>query len=184
MPILSRFSRNGGDFFQSHVGAGALTRPGGDFFRAAEGNLPSHTCHSEERRDESLLSYTCHSESASAVRNLLFAGVPILFAFFAKGWGLFCRSHRTAEWDEKNYPSPPIKLGCPTLRGFRRVGPGPKAQLFNRAIREFRCKVESTRNRSLFPPRSAMTSTEGNESHAPSRRAARWRTSTTIFTSS
>src|SRR5205807_1128883 len=59
--------------FPSHVGAGALTRPGGDFFRAAEQNLPSHTCHSEERRDESLLSNTCHSESASAVRNLLFA---------------------------------------------------------------------------------------------------------------
>ena len=55
-----------------HVGAGALTRPGGDFFRAAEGNLLSHTCHSEERRDESLLSNTCHSESALAVRNLLF----------------------------------------------------------------------------------------------------------------
>ena len=35
------------------------------------------TCHSEERRDESLLSNTCHSESASAVRNLLFAGVPL-----------------------------------------------------------------------------------------------------------
>src|SRR5439155_5649596 len=73
--------------------AGALTRPGGDFFRAAEGNLPSHTCHSEERRDENLLSNTCHSESASAVWNLLFAGVPHSFAFFAKGWGLFCRSH-------------------------------------------------------------------------------------------
>src|SRR5207253_6414092 len=73
--------------FPSHVGAGALTRPGGDFFRAAEQNLPSHTCHSEERRDESLLSNTCHSEqrrdesllsntchseSALAVRNLLF----------------------------------------------------------------------------------------------------------------
>src|SRR5207253_2319536 len=38
--------------FPSHVGAGALTRPGGDFFRAAEQNLLSHTCHSEERRDE------------------------------------------------------------------------------------------------------------------------------------
>src|SRR5207245_2322172 len=46
--------------FPSHVGAGALTRPGGDFFRAAEGNLLSHTCHSEERRDESLLSNTCY----------------------------------------------------------------------------------------------------------------------------
>ena len=32
---------------------------------------------SEERRDESLLSNTCHSESALAVRNLLFAGVPL-----------------------------------------------------------------------------------------------------------
>src|SRR6266567_2847594 len=63
--------------FPSHVGAGALTRPGGDFFRAAEGNLLSHTCHSEERRDENLVSNTCHSESASAVRNLLFAGVPL-----------------------------------------------------------------------------------------------------------
>ena len=63
--------------FPSHVGAGALTRPGGDFFRAVEQNLLSHTCHSEERRDESLLSNTCHSESASAVRNLLFAGVPL-----------------------------------------------------------------------------------------------------------
>src|SRR5439155_27047499 len=52
--------------FPSHVGAGALTRPGVDFFRAAEGNLLSHTCHSEERRDESLLSNTCHSESALA----------------------------------------------------------------------------------------------------------------------
>src|SRR5207249_10322056 len=40
--------------------------------------------------------------------------------------------------------------------------------LFNRAIREFRCKVESTRNRSLFQPRSAMTLTEANESHEPS----------------
>src|SRR5207248_6710661 len=67
----------GWGLFPSHVGAGALTRPGGDFFRAAEQNLPSHTCHSEERRDESLLSNTCHSESASAVRNLLFAGVPL-----------------------------------------------------------------------------------------------------------
>src|SRR5438445_6921719 len=38
--------------FPSHVGAGALTRPGGDFFRAAEQNLLSHTCHSEERHDE------------------------------------------------------------------------------------------------------------------------------------
>src|SRR5204863_8453235 len=66
--------------FPSHVGAGALTRPGGDFFRAAEGNLLSHTCHSEERRDETLLSNTCHSESASAVRNLLFAGVPSIRA--------------------------------------------------------------------------------------------------------
>ena len=47
-------------------------RKGVDFFRAAEGNLLSHTCHSEERRDESLLSNTCHSESALAVRNLLF----------------------------------------------------------------------------------------------------------------
>src|SRR5207253_7378499 len=63
--------------FPSHVGAGALTRPGGDFFRAAEQNLLSHTCHSEERRDENLLSNTCHSESALAVRNLLFAGVPL-----------------------------------------------------------------------------------------------------------
>src|SRR5207245_1413281 len=96
VPILSRFSRNGGDFFQSHVGAGALTRPGGDFFRGVEQNLLSHTCHSEERRDESLLSNTCHSESALAVRNLLLRkppGVPHSFAFFAKGWGLFCRSH-------------------------------------------------------------------------------------------
>src|SRR5947207_698915 len=78
--------------FPSHVGAGALTRPGGDFFRAAEQNLPSHTCHSEERRDESLLSNPCHSESALAVRNLLFAGFPNAFALFAKAWGLFSRS--------------------------------------------------------------------------------------------
>ncbi|PYV63787.1 MAG: hypothetical protein DMG97_36840, partial [Acidobacteria bacterium] len=85
------------------------TRPGGDFFRAVEQNLLSHTCHSEERRDESLLSNTCHSESASAVRNLLFAGVTQPFAFCAKGWGLFIdRADR--QRDDKNYPSPPIKL--------------------------------------------------------------------------
>ena len=91
--------------FPSHVGAGALTRPGGDFFRAVEQNLLSHTCHSEERRDENLLSNTCHSESASAVRNLLFAGVcPILFAAFAKGWGLFCRSHRPLSGMGKTIP--------------------------------------------------------------------------------
>src|SRR5438874_13055254 len=45
--------------FPSHVGAGALTRPGVDFFRAAEGNLLSHTCHSQERHHLSLLSNTC-----------------------------------------------------------------------------------------------------------------------------
>src|SRR5207253_569180 len=69
-PILSRFLRKGGDFF-----------------RAAEQNLPSHTCHSEERRDESLLSNTCHSESALAVRNLLLRkppGVPQGLAAFAR----------------------------------------------------------------------------------------------------
>src|SRR5207244_11736846 len=73
--------------FPSHVGAGALTRPGGDFFRAAEQNLPSHTCHSEERRDESLLSNTCHSESALAVRNLLFAGLPHPFRALCESVG-------------------------------------------------------------------------------------------------
>src|SRR5438309_3427168 len=31
----------------------------------------------EESAEETLLSHTCHSESASAVRNLLFAGVPL-----------------------------------------------------------------------------------------------------------
>src|SRR5205807_6592210 len=80
--------------FPSHVGAGALTRPGGDFFRAVEQNLLSHTCHSEERRDENLLSNTCHSESASAVRNLLFAGVPHPFRGFCERMGTFYRSHR------------------------------------------------------------------------------------------
>src|SRR5207247_7080887 len=79
----------GWGLFPSHVGAGALTRPGGDFFRAAEGNLLSHTCHSEECRDESLLSNTCHSESASAVRNLLFARVPILSRSLRKGGDFF-----------------------------------------------------------------------------------------------
>src|SRR5205823_4623990 len=77
------------ELFPSHVGAGALTRPGGDFFRAAEQNLPSHTCHSEERRDESLLSNTCHSESALAVRNLLFARVPILSRSLRNGGDFF-----------------------------------------------------------------------------------------------
>src|SRR5947208_17189442 len=73
--------------FPSHVGAGALTRPGGDFFRAVEQNLLSHTCHSEERRDENLVSNTCHSESALAVRNLLFAGLP--FRAFCQRVGAF-----------------------------------------------------------------------------------------------
>src|SRR5439155_10597034 len=72
--------------FPSHVGAGALTRPGGDFFRGVQQNLLSHTCPSEERRDENLPSNTCHSESALAVRNLLFAGGPGFFALFAH-WG-------------------------------------------------------------------------------------------------
>src|SRR5438034_7668715 len=76
--------------FPSHVGAGALTRPGGDFFRGVEQNLLSHTCHSEERRDESLLSNTCHCESALAVRNLLFAKQWELFPSHVGAGALTC----------------------------------------------------------------------------------------------
>jgi hypothetical protein len=48
-------------------------------------------------------------------------GYPHPFVLFAKGWGLFCRSHRTAGWDEKNYPSPPINLI--SLSDFQEQGP-------------------------------------------------------------
>src|SRR5207247_9877401 len=80
--------------FPSHVGAGARTRPAGDVFRAVEQNLLSHTCHSEERRDESLLSNTCHSESASAVRNLLFAGVTHPYRVLCETAGTFSKPRR------------------------------------------------------------------------------------------
>src|SRR5439155_1517857 len=85
------------ELFPSHVGAGALTRPGGDFFRAAEGNLPSHTCHSEERRDESLLSYTCRIRF-SGEESAFCRGYPILSRFLRKGGDFF----RAAE---QNLPS-------------------------------------------------------------------------------
>src|SRR5439155_8928481 len=64
--------------------------PGWDFFRGVEQNLLSHTCHSEERRDESLLSNTCHSESALAVRNLLFAKQWELFPSHVGAGALTC----------------------------------------------------------------------------------------------
>src|SRR5207253_10296746 len=75
------------ELFPSHVGAGALTRPGGDFFRAAEGNLPSHTCHSEERRDESLLSYTCRIRF-SGEESAFCRAAPSFSRFLRKGGDL------------------------------------------------------------------------------------------------
>src|SRR5438552_8119814 len=75
------------ELFPSHVGAGALTRPGGDFFCAAEGNLPSHTCHSEERRDESLLSYTCRIRF-SGEESAFCRAAPSFSRFLRKGGDL------------------------------------------------------------------------------------------------
>src|SRR5207249_1321842 len=80
----------GWGLFPSHVGAGALTRPGGGFFCGVGQELLSHTFHSEERRDESLLSNTCHSESALAVRNLLFAKQWELFPSHVGAGALTC----------------------------------------------------------------------------------------------
>src|SRR5205823_10619303 len=117
----------GWGLFPSHVGAGALTRPGGDFFRGVEQNLLSHTCHSEERRDENLLSNTCHSESALAVRNLLFAGVPHPFAFFAKRRGLFSSPLRAAARARPGWASSRATHGHPAFRGFRCGGPRQRA---------------------------------------------------------
>ena len=73
--------------FPSHVGAGALTRPGGDFFRAAEQNLLSHTCHSEERRDEESAVVRHSNDRRGCPRSR--CGCPILSRFLRKGGDFF-----------------------------------------------------------------------------------------------
>src|SRR5207245_7701661 len=89
----------------------------------------------EEPAEETLLSHTCHSESASAVRNLLFARVPILSRslrnggdFFQAtrggcphppGWGLFSRCRRESAFTHLSFRGAPRRERAFKYLSFR-----------------------------------------------------------------
>jgi hypothetical protein len=93
------------------------------------------------------------------------AGSPSFRAFLRKGGGLFSRSRTESAFTHLSFRGAPRRGICSCSSFLTTAGVAPGLAVFTRpGIRKtFR------RSNPLFPPRSAMTSTEGNKSHEPSR---------------